>query len=106
MAALNRSTAWPLPLCVSIRPFHLTYPDPPVADDTIYRVADWAHAVKSSTTGLKVRFFKVKIATGLICTPDDRQTPHRRPLGVQDVEHARGKMQRREFVPLSRRLGD
>ena len=23
----------------------------------------------SATTGLKVRFFKVKIATGLVCTP-------------------------------------
>ena len=36
---------------------------------TCDRVAARAHLMKSSAMGLKVRFFKVKIATGLVCTP-------------------------------------
>jgi hypothetical protein len=40
-----------------------------VRSENIDRVADRAHSMKSSATGLNVRFFKVKIATGLVCTP-------------------------------------
>ena len=47
--------------------------------------------MKSSSIGLKVRFFKVKIATGLVCTSGSIwQTFDRRLLGIQNVEHTSG----------------
>lgn len=52
--------------------------------------------MKSSATGLKVRFFKVKIATGRVCT--SRSIGKRLTVGrFQDVEHASGNY--RQVLP-------